>query len=288
MAIFINLLRLNSAFPFPIPKETNMLFNCRILLKLFIASFLLPLLFSSCITAKKTMYFSDIQPAEIKIDSVSREAARMIYPGDRIVVQVITTDEESNNIFNTNAKGTSALSEGILVPPDGSIDIPTLGKFYVRGKTPNMLKTEIKSKVDVLYKDAAVYCMLSGRVVVLSSLGQNGGGGVSSGGAVASIPLVDERLTIPEVLSGIRTNNLKLNKTWIIREENGLRKIVKLNLNDAEIFRSQYYYLRNNDVIYIQPNKFNQFLEANQPFRNLIGITAGFSSLVLAVLLAIK
>jgi len=260
----------------------------RIPLNFFISSFLLVLSFSSCITAKKTMYFSDIRPAEIKIDSVSREAARIIYPGDRIGIQIITTDDESNNIFNASAKGTSASSEGILVPPDGYIEIPTLGNFYVRGKTPNMVRSEIKSKVDGLYKDAAVYCSLSGRVVVLSSLGQSGGGGGASGGAVASIPLIDERLTIPEVLSGIRTNNLKLNKTWIIREENGVRKIVKLNLNDAEIFRSPYYYLRNNDIIYMEPNKFNQFLEANQPFRNLIGITAGLSSLALAVLLAIK
>lgn len=246
------------------------------------------LIYTSCVTAKKSIYFSDIKPTEIQIDSVSREAARIIYPGDRVSIQIVTTDEESNKILNVNPKAAQAAVEGILVAPDGYIDIPTLGNFFVRGKTPSMVRAEIKSKVDNLYKDAAVYCSLSGRVVVLSSTGQVSGGSSSASGAVASIPLVDERLTIPEVLSGIRANNLKLDKTWIIREENGERKIVKLNLNSAEVFKSPYYYLRNNDVIYIEPNRFNQFLEANQSTRTLIGITAGISSLVLAILLAIK
>lgn len=156
------------------------------------------------------------------------------------------------------------------------------------GKTPALVKNEIQTKVNALYKDAVVYCNITGRVIVMNStLGQSSAT-ISPAGAVASIQLFDERLTIPELLSGIRTTNLKLNKAWIIREEDGHRKIVKLNLNSSEIFKSQYYYLRNNDVVYIEPRRFNQFLEANIPARNFVGLFTGLGGLALAIILALK
>jgi polysaccharide export outer membrane protein len=240
--------------------------------------------FTSCITAKKSIYFSDIKPVEFRIDSISREAARKIYGGDRITIQIITSDEEANKVFSRSVSSSNEREAGILVGSDGYIEVPVLGKFQVNGKTPTMVKQEVKMKLDELYKDGFVSCSLNGRIVVLSSLG----GGVNSGGAVSTVPLTDERLTIPEVLSGVRVNNLKLNKTWIIREENGQRKIVKLNLNSSEIFKSKYYYLRNNDVIYFEPRKFNLFLESNASTRNIFSILAGMSGVVLAVVLAIK
>jgi polysaccharide biosynthesis/export protein len=243
----------------------------------------------SCTTAKKSMYFPNIEQSDIRIDSAGREAARKVYPGDRVVVQIFTVDEEGNKALNPLQKMASEQGDGLLVDPSGFIELPTLGSFFVKGKTPAVIRDEIRQKVDVLYRDATVYCTITGRVVVLSSLNQMGAGANGVGGAgVVSVPLRDERLTIPEVLSGMRSTNLKLNKTWIIREVDGKRQIVKINLNSAEVLKSPFFYLRNNDVIYIEPNRFNQFIEANLPFRNLVGILAGFSGLALAVVLATK
>lgn len=243
----------------------------------------------SCTTAKKSMYFPNIKQAEISIDSVGRDAARKIYPGDKIIVQVVTADEEGNKLFNAFQKVAGDQEEGLLVDPAGFIEIPSLGKIFVKGKTPTTIRDEIKTKLDALYRDAAVYCTLSGRVIILNSVSQMGAGGASSGSSgVLSFPIRDERLTIPEVLSGIRSANLKLNKTWIIREVDGKRQIAKLNLNSADVLTSPYYYLRNNDVIYIEPKRFNQFMEANMPLRNLFGLFAGFSGLAVAIVLATK
>lgn len=244
--------------------------------------------YSSCVSAKKAMFFSDIQTANIKIDSVSREASKKIYSGDRVNIQILTGEEENELVFGTAKKNVTQQGEGFLVDSDGYIDLRILGKFYVVGKTPILIRNEIQNKVNSLYKDAVVYCSITGRVVVLNStLGQSS---IASGASVgvASVQMFDERLTIPEVLSGIKTTNLKLDKAWIIREENGFRKIVKLNLNSADIFKSEYYYLRNNDVIYIEPRRFNQFFEANMPTRNLFGILTGLSGLALAVILALN
>lgn len=253
-----------------------------------VASVLFAGLFS-CTTAKKSMYFPNIEQTNFSIDSASREAARKVYPGDRVAIQIITADEEGNKVLNPLQKMASEQVDGLLVDPAGFIEIPTLGKFYVKGKTPTIIRDEIRQKLDVLYRDATVYCTITGRVVILNSMSQMGAGGSVGGGAgVVSVPLRDERLTIPEVLSGIRSSNLKLSKTWIIREVDGQRQVAKLNLNSAEVLKSPFFYLRNNDIIYIEPNRFNQFIEANIPFRNLIGIIAGFSGLALAVVIATK
>lgn len=250
--------------------------------------FLLAGLFS-CTTARKSMYFPNIEQSNFSIDSAGREAARKVYPGDRISVQIVTVDEEGNKVLNPLQKMASEQGEGLLVDPSGYIEIPTLGKFFVKGKTPTTIRDEIKKNVDILYRDATVYCTITGRVIILNSMSQIGSGSSGAGGSgVVSVPLRDERLTIPEVLSGIRSANLKLNKTWIIREVDGKRQIAQINLNSVEVLKSPFFYLRNNDVIYIEPKRFNQFIEANLPFRNLVGILAGFSGLALAVVLATK
>jgi len=61
-----------------------------------------------------------------------------------------------------------------------------------------------------------------------------------------------------------------------------------MNLNSKELFNSPYYYLRNNDVVYIEPNKLNQFLEANAPSRNLLGIVTGMTGLFLSLIVLLK
>jgi polysaccharide export outer membrane protein len=250
---------------------------------------LMSFLVFSCTTARKSMYFPDIKSMDVLIDSTTREAARKVYPGDRVVVQIVTADQEGNASLNSTQKTSSEQGEGLMVDPSGQIEIPTLGKFYVKAKTPSVIRDEIQVKAAALYRDVTVYCTITGRVIILSSIGQaSSGGSGSGGGGVQSVSLHDERLTIPEVLSGLRTNNLKLKKTWIIREVDGKRQVAKINLNSAEILQSPFFYLRNNDVIYIEPNKFNQFIEVNAPFRNLVGILAGFSGLALAIVLAIK
>lgn len=235
------------------------------------------------------MYFPDLKQTEIKIDSAGREAARKIYPGDRIVVQIVTMDDEVNKALNNLQKSSSEQGEGFLVDPSGFIEIPSLGKFFVKGQTPTLIREDIKGKLNLLYKDATVYCTMTGRVVLINNISQTGSAGSGAGASgVVSIPLRDERLTIPEVLSGISTTNVKLKKTWIIREVDGKRQVAKIDLNSAEILKSPFFYLRNNDVIYFEPRRFNRFLDANAPTRNLFGVVTGLSGLALALVLALK
>jgi len=244
-----------------------------------------------CMPAKKAMYFPDLAAGEVTIDSVIRESAKKVYPGDRIVIQMLTGDAESNQVLNiSQGKGSNAQqTEGFLVDRDGFVQIPILGSIAVKGLTSTEIRDMVQARLKELYKEVIVYCTISGRVVVLNSLNSSsGGGGNAGGGGVMSIPVMDERLTILEVLSTMRTSNLKLDKAWIIREVDGKRITAPMNLNSKELFNSPYYYLRNNDVVYVEPNKLNQFLEANAPSRSLLGIVTGMTGLFLSLIVLLK
>jgi polysaccharide export outer membrane protein len=202
---------------------------------------------------------------------------------------MITGDAESNQVLNiTQGRGSSAQqTEGFLVDRDGFVQIPILGSLAVKGLTSTEIRDMLQLKLKELYKDVVVYCTISGRVIVINSIGGGSAGG-GSGGGVSGISLIDERLTLLELLSTMRTANLNIDKAWIIREVDGKRITAPINFNSKDIFTSPYYYLRNNDVVYIEPNKINQFLEANAPSRNLLGIVTGMTGLFLSLIVLLK
>ena len=270
----------------------NRLFSSHKITTTFSFLVIMSLIFNGCVPAKKAMYFPDLTAGEVVIDSLVRESAKKVYPGDRIVINMLTGDAESNQALNAVlGKGSGPQqSDGYLVDRDGFVQVPIIGSLAVKGLTSTEIRDMVQLKLKALYKDVVVYCTISGRVVVLNSM--NAGSGVSAsgggGGGVMSIPVIDERLTILELLSTMRTSNLKLDKAWIIREVDGKRITALMNLNSKDIFTSPYYYLRNNDVVYIEPNKLNQFLEVNAPSRNLLGIITGMTGLFLSLIVLLK
>jgi polysaccharide export outer membrane protein len=250
-------------------------------------------LFHSCTPAKKAMYFPDIEEDVRPVDSLAKEATKQVYPGDRIVVRIVVNEPSDFTMLNSammnsgpavgmglNSGGESM--EGYLVDPDGYIEIPTLGKIKVKGYTPMEIREIVKNLASELYKDPVVYCTLTGRVMIL----ERGGAMIGRGGGmnIGSIALVNERLTILEALAGTSPGTSKLDKVWVIREVDGKRQTKLLNLNSATIFDSPFYYLRNNDMIYIEPTKVSRFMEANAPAWNVIGLVAGMAGLIFGVI----
>jgi polysaccharide biosynthesis/export protein len=78
-------------------------------------------------------------------------------------------------------------------------------------------------------------------------------------------------------LSGLR------DRVWVIREVNGLRNYEQVNLNKADLFKSDYYYLKNNDVIYVQPNAMTAFFGSNTALFSTIGALAGIIALIVSL-----
>lgn len=242
------------------------------------------LLFTSCIPARKAMYFPDLTKDTVLIDPQLVENSKRVYSGDRIQLQIVTTDLASNALLNAGQMSQGGLQAqgggGYLIDPEGFIEIPSIGKLKVKGLTPSDIRELVRERVRVLYKEVSVYCTYTGGVTIMErSFGMGG-----SNGFMQQMPINNERLTILEALGNMPIATSRIDKAWVIRERDGKRETVMLNLNTNAIFSSPHFYLQNNDLIYIEPNRTNRFIEANAPTRNLVGIVTGFSGLIFGLL----
>ena len=154
--------------------------------------------------------------------------------------------------YNDITTLTSAQLRGYLVSYDGNIVFPGLGTINVEEKTTSDVEIIIsKLLVDKgLVKVPTVSVrIINARVTVIGVGGQNSG---QSGGQV--IPFgTNNTLTILQAVGSISPLGIK-NDIVLIREENGIRTYRKLDITSIDLINSPYYYLKQNDVIYVKPN----------------------------------
>lgn len=248
-------------------------FIIKIFILLFFSAFI-----SSCISSKKIYYLNDAVEQEQKIDSLKSLAVQKIQKGDKISIIVSCPDPAQTsflNPFNNQNPGGNASQNtlGFLVDSTGSIDFPLLGKVNVLALTSQETAEKIKVELKKYFKDPYIYVTLNGKVFIL-----NGRGGFS-------VPITNERLTILEALA--QQSSYEPDDRWdevlVIREVDGKRITAFVDLNTKEILNSPYYYLHNNDVIYIKPGKINATLKSTTAIRSTIGLVTG--TLALFILL---
>ena len=216
------------------------------------------LLLGSCKSSKYVPYFQNA-------DTISLAASRMLYdakimPKDQLTITVITTDPQASAPFNlsvTNTVGTSGqLSagggslQGYLVDNTGYINFPVIGKIHVAGLTKgqceDLILSKLKPYLSEQEKPVVTVRMASYRVTVLGEVGHP-----------SVVPVSTEKMSVLEAIAqaGDLTIYGQRNNVMLIREDaTGEKHVYRLNLNDANLFNSPYYYLQQNDIIYVQPN----------------------------------
>ena len=130
---------------------------------------------------------------------------------------------------------------------DGEIVMPVIGRLNVAGKTTREVEQMIVARVSQTVKDPFVRVELLGFYI-------NVMGEVKS---PHRIHVDSERYTLLDALSaaGDLTEYGERSKVMVIREENGKQTYHRLNLADSSIFSSPYFYLQQNDVVYVEPNQ---------------------------------
>ena len=183
-----------------------------------------------------------------------------IMPKDQLTITVITTDPQASAPFNlsvTNTVGTSGqLSsgggslQGYLVDNTGYINFPVIGKIHVAGLTKgqceDLILSKLKPYLSEQEKPVVTVRMASYRVTVLGEVGHP-----------SVVPVSTEKMSVLEAIAqaGDLTIYGQRNNVMLIREDAaGEKHVYRLNLNDANLFNSPYYYLQQNDIIYVQPN----------------------------------
>jgi polysaccharide export outer membrane protein len=249
---------------------------------LFFAILILPILFS-CGNTRQATYFN------ILPDSTSFDEAlipeHIIRKKDILSISVSSLNESATEVFNrpnrTNVQTTTPTGElvqpaGYLVDQDGYIQFPQIGRIMVAGLTKKQVQDFLRQNLvekKLLYDPIITIRILNYRVSVLGEVTRP---------MVVTVPT--EKISLLEALSmaGDVTIFAKRNNVLVIREEEGKRIAQRIDLNSAELFTSPYYYLKANDVVYVQPNKARVF-SATRTSQLLPAIISGFSVLIIVI-----
>lgn len=216
-------------------------------------------LFSSCFSYKKVPYLQD---AEV-VNNLQKELPMYdakIMPKDLLTITVNTTDPEAAAPFNLTvqssnnaARSTSLTGQSVLqqylVSNEGTIDFPVLGSLQVSGLTKSEAENLIRQKLGTYLKETPIVTvrMSNYKISVLGEVAHPG-----------MFTINNEKVNIFEALAlaGDLTIWGKRDNVKLIREDAaGQREIINLNLNKADIITSPYYYLQQNDILYVTPNK---------------------------------
>ncbi|MCG1037466.1 polysaccharide biosynthesis/export family protein [Polaribacter sargassicola] len=212
---------------------------------------LITLLMTSCVSKQKMVYFGDKE--SLQVDAVLQEYETTIQKDDMLTINVSATNSEAVlpfNIYETPVMGNSLANiEPLpyLVNAKGEINFPILGSLKVEGMTNNQLSVYLIDKLKEYLSDPIVTIRTTNfKVTVLGEVNKPG-----------AFTIPNQRITVLEAIGLAGDLTIKGNRKNItlVREINGKRTLIPIDLTNRELFNAPYFYLAQNDVIYVEPNK---------------------------------
>jgi polysaccharide export outer membrane protein len=219
--------------------------------------FFLCLLLFSCDTSKKIVYLQDsVDGVSIKTDA---NAGIVIQPKDMLSIVVSSKTPELAASFNLPVISHQAGSEimgtgslrllGYVVDNDGNINFPALGKLKVTGLTRWQLSDMIKQRLidDGQLKDPIITTeFMNFRISVIGEVGSPG-----------TYNITGDRITLFEAISMAKDLTIygRRDNVSVTREKNNEQTTYKVDLRSKEVYNSPVYYLQQNDIVYVEPNR---------------------------------
>ncbi len=238
------------------------------------------ILFSSCGSYKNIPYFQDLNHTTPSKEQVENFSPLTIQPADILSVNVSSRNQESSAIFSlANGNNTDSSPDkpitGYVVDQKGNIHLPLIGNIKAAGSTTTELRDELNQLLLIYYKDPVVNI----RILNLK---------VSVFGDVLRpniYTLQNERTTITQALSLAGDLNITAIRTnvMLIREQDGKRNFIPIDLTSKKLFESPYYYLKNNDEIYVQPDR-TKYATVDRGYRTATLVLSGLS--IIAIVLS--
>ncbi len=246
------------------------------------------LIFSSCSSIKNTKYFNDIP--DDRLNTVLENVPYVeptIRPDDILSINIQTADPAATQVLSMGNTSNSALGtsstgiggaqiSGYLVDSKGNIELPVIGPVKVGGLTTEQAKEAIKAKTSVYFKNPTVNLRFSNfKITVLGEVTKPGTYVVSN-----------EKINILDALglAGDLTVYGKRENVALVRQNvDGSREFVRLDLTKSNVLNSPYYYLRQNDYIYVEPGK-AKIVSSDAIQNRNVGIITAVATSLLSVL----
>lgn len=217
------------------------------------------LFLQSCVVTEKSVYFRDI-PDSTRVTEIIPVVYQdpVIQSDDILSITVQTIDPVAsvavNQVSAMPAIGASSASatgmqtiSGFLVDKNGDVTMSLLGSMRLAGLTTQQAKVLIEERASKFFKEPNVQVRFANyKITVIGEVNRP---------ATYTVP--NEKVTLLDALglAGDLTIYGKRENVLLVRDNSGKKEFVRLNLNSSDVFKSPYFYLRQNDVIYVEPGK---------------------------------
>ncbi|WP_207533041.1 polysaccharide biosynthesis/export family protein [Desertivirga arenae] len=210
----------------------------------------LALCLTGCSASRNLVYFSDLNQKSEGNEVVVAELEPKIQKSDLLNISVTSSSLESNVLFTANVtesrKGNYE-KEGYRVNKNGEINFPVVGNVKLEGLTIDQAQKALTAQLGNYVKKPIVNVQfLNFKVTVIGEVNHP-----------STLQVNSDKITLLEALgmAGDMTAYGKRNNVLVIREMGDKRTMARLNLNKKETLTSPYFYLQQNDVVYVEPDK---------------------------------
>ncbi len=205
---------------------------------------------------QQVSYYQDLNRSGAATEEIKNYQALSIHKGDILGINVNSINQEAASVFNTsinhqngnNLDNTAANPVyGFRVDDSGYVQLPLVGGMKVAGLTTDEVAKQLQTNLTQYLKSPIVNVrILNFRISVLGDVAKPD-----------VYTVTGEHININEALSmaGDLTITAKRNNVLLVREEDGKRQFVTIDLTKKDVFDSPYYYLHNNDVLYVDADK---------------------------------
>ena len=222
---------------------------------------LLPFLLTACQSYKKVTYFQNVEVVN-EVEQQEKLYDAKIMPKDLLTIVVSCTSPELAIPFNLTVASNAGIAvstssyvttqpvlQPYLVDNEGNINFPVLGELKLGGLTKREAEQLIIDKLKPYMKETPIVTvrMVNYKISVIGEVTRPG-----------TFTISNEKVNLLEALAmagDMTVYGLRDNVKLIREDANGKQQIVALDLNKAETILSPYYWLQQNDIVYVTPNK---------------------------------
>jgi len=245
-------------------------------LKLGMVALLLAMFFASCVPYKKMLYLKDAQMvAENQSANYvnERNVDYKLQPGDNLYIRFINTIDErsaaalagdnTSRTYSTSSDASIYLHSYTL-DENGCIELPLTGKIELKNLTVDGAKEKMQTEINKFVNQTTLIVKLSNfNLTVLGEVAKPG-----------MYKVYQSQINLFEAVSmaGNMTNFAKKNEVKIIRQTDTGSEIHIVDMGQADILSSPYYYLKPNDIVYVEPLKIKQWGFTTFPYSTVLSI----------------
>lgn len=240
--------------------------------------------FQGCVPYRSIVNYDEAPKVEALPKAITNYTPILIHPDDLLQISISSVDPLAVTPFNRGASLTDQSSDGgagvaisnYLVDKQGSIVFPTIGKIKLAGLTTEEAANQLLEKLKPYFKEDPIVNLRLGNFKISVS------GEVNRPG---TFPIPSERVTILEaiIMAGDFNPYSMRDSVMIIREQNNERNFGYVDFNSAEVFSSPYFYLKQNDVVYVRPQK-SKMGSIRNPASNYLPWVTAFTSVMVLII----